>query len=269
MKILCIPDPHQTLAGLDYAKAHIGEVDKIVCLGDYVDNWDSDMMWLTKFNPLKIIGEWAEFQKANPEKVILLLGNHDFSYLSEDRDGQNVSGHQWIHHAEIRNKFCENINSFQVAVKLDDWVLSHAGFSKLWVAGHVPKENDPVEWCNEHLKAGKISYFDWCGLWSGSGDEPQQTPTWIRPNSLLKEMFFPKQVVGHTEFKYPPAIMRPFKKDGEGILIAIDSGEHNCYYTLDTTAEIKGKTIAQLNKEVKKKEKCQAEGLAAMNSGNL
>lgn len=41
--------------------------------------------------------------------------------------------------------------------------------------------------------------LDWNGFFSGSGDEITQGPLWIRPESLLQDAYFQKQVVGHTE----------------------------------------------------------------------
>ena len=37
------------------------------------------------------------------------------------------------------------------------------------------------------------------GFFSPSGDEISQGPLWIRPESLLQDAYYPKQVVGHTE----------------------------------------------------------------------
>jgi len=73
MKILTIGD----LQGLpDWKKANPEDFDLIIFLGDYLDSpivKDKDMITNLK--------EIISLKKKNPEKVKLLLGNHEISYL--------------------------------------------------------------------------------------------------------------------------------------------------------------------------------------------
>lgn len=262
MKILCIPDVHQTRVGLNYSKEHINDVDKIVCLGDYVDNWDSDKLWDTDCNPLKIIKDWVSFKKENLSKVELLWGNHDNSYLSDDFF---VSGHQKFHHYEIKDCFKTNSKYFNISLKLDDWVFSHAGFSSKWVESFKWEiDEDPSDWCNKKFHQGELKYFNWCGLFDGSGDEPIQCPTWIRPPSLLQNMFYKKQIVGHTELNFSPIFLKPSKKienSDDYYLGLIDSNEHNNFYILDTDNPPEQETLLQFNKRIKNATKRKSKNL--------
>ena len=72
MKIIVVPDLHgktvwKQIEPLNY--------DKIVYIGDYLDSWTATNQEIEN-NLLDII----ELKKKYPDKVILLLGNHELSY---------------------------------------------------------------------------------------------------------------------------------------------------------------------------------------------
>jgi len=78
-KILILPDIHGRKF---YCKALCEAVDKgaeIVCLGDYLDPYPGDDLHEKGvFAPLK---ELVEVKKQYPDRVHLLIGNHDSSYM--------------------------------------------------------------------------------------------------------------------------------------------------------------------------------------------
>jgi predicted phosphodiesterase len=75
-KILVIPDIH----GRDYWKKvvnqHIDDVDQIVFLGDYFDSFDIKPLF-----QIHNFKEIMEIRKMFSDKVITLIGNHDYHYL--------------------------------------------------------------------------------------------------------------------------------------------------------------------------------------------
>lgn len=76
MRIRVIGDVHGKSWWKSLVK-DIDEVDMIVFLGDYVDSYNiSDEQIIN--NLLDII----EFKKSYEDKVILLLGNHEYNYIS-------------------------------------------------------------------------------------------------------------------------------------------------------------------------------------------
>lgn len=204
MKVLTIPDPHQSRQGIIYAKEHINEFDKIIAVGDFVDDWQSKEKWISPLlNPKKIVKEWIDFKTEFPEKVTVCIGNHDLAYLNDDYD---ISGHQSIHHDEIKEVLMENLRYFVMGVTVDGVVYSHAGFSKQFFEKIRTSLNDAVEpwsfesFCNDLLWNKQFKWFDYChDDYSGYGNDPCQGPLWIRPQSLAHTSLFPKQVVGHTE----------------------------------------------------------------------
>lgn len=76
-KVLIIPDVH----GRPFwrkAKEKINSVDKVVFLGDYLDPYGYE--GITRENAIEEFKEIIQFKVDNPDKVILLLGNHDCAY---------------------------------------------------------------------------------------------------------------------------------------------------------------------------------------------
>lgn len=70
MKIMIVPDTH----GRDFWKQAIdSDADKIIFLGDYLDHYPDES---TYYHDIANFLEILDFKKNNPDKVILLLGNH-------------------------------------------------------------------------------------------------------------------------------------------------------------------------------------------------
>lgn len=266
MRILTIPDPHQSTAGLEYAKTHIGEVDKVIVLGDFCDEWESAELWNNpQRNPINLMTKWIEFQTEHADMVDLNLGNHDFAYISGGIDGDQVSGHQHAHHGEIGAFIRANIEHFKVAEEYDGWVFSHAGISHTyfnrfvdWFKANFPEDYDFekhfVEALNraliDHVRKEGIqesfcfndirgAFLDWNGS-SPSGDDPINGPTWIRPNALVGELrcnrkpIYPKQIFGHTEIKTGTLVIG--KEENPDVrFVCIDSPNHDNFLTIDTS----------------------------------
>lgn len=282
MKILVIPDVHGS-HHWEVAKELIVNVDQIVFLGDYFDSWENE--WPDQGENFSNI---CSFKRANPQKVRVLIGNHDWSYLSGTKMGSNCSGHQNKHIAEIRSLLTANKDIIDVAAELDGYVFAHAGFTNYWVKdmkhhfhmvfdewpddetgnpGKVWNENEfSIKFLNDYFHGRTHIYgddtfdeqfdelLDWHGFFSGSGDEIMQGPLWVRPASLLRDAYFPKQVVGHTEYAF---YNKPIKMRSEkGEIILTDSADHSGIFVLDTEKdELKAMTIPEFNRFMKQVEK--------------
>jgi hypothetical protein len=300
MKILIIPDVHGS-HNWEIAQKKIDEVDFVVFLGDLVDSWENS--WPDQGENVKAI---FDFKRKYPNKVKVLLGNHDFSYISGTREGSLVSGHQSGKANEIRALFTANLDIIDLAFECDGWVFSHAGFSKTWVSymkqqfhyilDKFPDEDpnrtifssmeeycdyqkkvertalvwDENEWgvdkLNEvwhtltHFSGDKNFIYgfdellDWHGCFSGSGDEVTQGPLWIRPNSLISEPYYPKQVVGHTEYCFMGNYEALTNKNTD-VVILCDSASHIVPDVFDTQNPPASSTIADFNRKYKQFDK--------------
>lgn len=223
MKILTIGDVH----GSDFWKRHVEEnkdrVDCVVFMGDYFDSHDiTDHKTIFK-NFKEILESKDTFEKP----VVMLIGNHDFHYSSfcygrysgYDTNTYIVAHElvdELIHHGEL-----------QLCHVVDNFIFSHAGVSSVWFYDHVSRKTKPVKgYLQPHGDSPQIvkhkkesinelqqlfvdsprivNFVDDYRTRSAYGDDPHQTPIWIRPSSLLKYPYDGDyhQVVGHTAFNF-------------------------------------------------------------------
>ncbi len=103
MKVLVIPDVHGSHEWEAARRSGPADYDYVVFLGDYFDSWENE--WPDQGENFRKI---CAFVREDTEHRKLLLGNHDWSYLSRTKYGSGVSGHQNSHIDEIRTLLSEN-----------------------------------------------------------------------------------------------------------------------------------------------------------------
>ncbi len=222
-KIVVIGDIH----GRDIWKKIIEkekDADKIIFMGDYFDSFD--IPFYEQFdNWIEII----KFKKENPEKVVLLIGNHCFHYISET---EKYSGYQRNYALKIGTSIQNAIdtNLMQIAYLNNKFLFTHAGVSQNWLESHVESPLD-LEYTPDvaltKLFISRPESFNFNGS-DPSGDDITQSPIWIRPKSLDKVRvpgFI--HVVGHTGTRGIETWLQPPKFD-EGIIL-VDSLRYKEY----------------------------------------
>ena len=178
------------------------------------------------------------------------MGNHDLSYISDPW----VSGHQWDYATEIWSIINYNLELFDMATEFDGWLFAHAGITKTWLSIYgINKETDMdapyslPNWNNMSIldringifHAGHYKIFDFGPYCTNSyGESPYSPPTWVRPQSLLSDMWtadgkYKGQVVGHTEIRPNPS----FLTQNGNHAIFVDSPEHDSIFYFDTEAD--------------------------------
>lgn len=270
-KVLIISDMHGS-HNWEQAKSIVKErkIDYVVSLGDWVDSWENK--WPDQGENLQKAIDWF---REDPKCRFMLFGNHCFSYITKTHDGQKVSGHQYEKQLEIQSIFENNKDVFHYCIEIDGWIFSHAGISKTWVNDYIKpifhtiydtnekvwdEKEFSVKLLDDTLRKHATSYhklnelIDWHGTWSGSGNEKIQGLLWIRPEALVKNMYYPQQVVGHTEWAKGEPV-RLISKLGR--LLVTDSGKHDLMYILDTEKESDNKffTVLEYAKRLKKIDK--------------
>ncbi len=177
--------------------------DKIIFLGDYFDSKENIIAKAQMENFEEII----LLKAANPEKVMLLIGNHDFHYMPLCLAvGEWYSGYQAGAGHAISHLLQSHMDLLQAAYLEEDYLFTHAGVTNTWLLRTLPFEsgeainlsgiridgyiNDVFQFTPKHfLFAGKDS----------SGDDPTQSPIWVRPASLNEDAYPAIHVVGHTQ----------------------------------------------------------------------
>ena len=206
-KIVCYGDLHGNPIWKQIVEKE-QDADLVIFLGDYFDSFIySTVEQIYNFN------EIIEFKKANPNNVILLIGNHDYHYFPEIGD-RGISGYQGSAKATaISYELNKNRDLLQMAFAHDNILFTHAGVGlswierlSYWMPDLLPPEFNAQsisDYVNDVWKY-KPLFFNFIGR-DDSGDDMGQTPIWIRPRSLMKDgQNFKKnliQVVGHTSVK--------------------------------------------------------------------
>ena len=126
-KILIVPDVH----GRKFwhkAIEMIDEVDQVVFLGDYLDPYSYE--GITFEDALIELEGILAFKEDYPDKVVLLVGNHDMHYIkTEFMDCSRLNVWRRV---EVHDLFMNNIDKFQLIHELDNYLFSHAGVYLEW-----------------------------------------------------------------------------------------------------------------------------------------
>lgn len=192
MKIICIGDLH----GLNIWKKIIDQqFDLCIFFGDYFDSFDVPFeQQISNFEEL------ISFKESNPDRCVLLFGNHEHHYLRSS--STKFSGYQYLNKFDIQEKvhYALDKNLFQICYLYNDFLFSHAGFTRTWCKGLDTTDVSFVQKVNDWLYY-KPNLFDFTigRNFSRYGDDVTQGPLWVRPNSLLRDKIDGyTQVVGHT-----------------------------------------------------------------------
>ena len=238
MKVMVIPDQHQRYKEFDKLLDKWPEdADKVVFLGDLMDDWESKEWWSdAKHNPIALIKKLTELKHKYGDKFVWLVGNHDLAYFPsnstrEERAQFSISGHQTGHHTEISEAWVQAKGNYQIAAEIDGVIYTHAGLTGEFVnvrvnrfVKHTEVESstlvDKLNWLGNN-NALVHTVFDHCSL-SPEGDDTSEGCLWVRPNSLILDMAYNKQVVGHTE-----AGLLLVKNGKSRELLVVDSPEHD------------------------------------------
>jgi predicted MPP superfamily phosphohydrolase len=198
MKIVALGDTH----GRDMWKTIVKieeDFDKLVFIGDYFDTRD-DIDVSTQIQNFK---EILEFKKENPDKVILLIGNHDFHYLKGC--GETYSGYQQYAAMDINEVLQPALTSgyLQICHVYDEYIFSHAGLTQTWVDNNEIDTYNIEESINvKFMKNMEAFRFEYGENLDRSGNDVTQSPIWVRIPSLLKDMVKGfTYIIGHTTIK--------------------------------------------------------------------
>lgn len=206
MKILIVPDVH----GRDFWRNPVQniEYDKVIFLGDYLDHYSYES---TREHDIETLEDIINFKKSNPDKVILLIGNHDCPYIWDEYGkalGNYWCRHDYDNHDEINKLFTDNLNLFQIAwecknEKYGKVLFTHAGVTNTFkrICGL-----DANEINNFFLKEKSGDMSNVVGLAAVSfyrgGDQTSGSPVWAdvyeHVKSQVPDVF---QIFGHTYSK--------------------------------------------------------------------
>ena len=196
MNLIAIGDVHGRDA---WKQANINEADRVIFLGDYTDN-------RYEFSDEEIyqnLEEIIKLKRSRPNKVVLLLGNHDAHYLHFPKygcDSSRPSAQPALTALFIRHK-----SLFQIAYQKESYLFTHAGVSKHWYEYRKPylEQTDAnttlADQLNSMHQNEKTSPFLFEVGPRRGGHNRYSGPIWA-DRSETRDDYLPgyHQVVGHT-----------------------------------------------------------------------
>lgn len=210
MKVLFVGDVHTH----NYILNDVKRLDekynfyRIIFLGDYVDDWLS-----SGYDSIETLNKIIELKNSNKDKYILLIGNHELSYL-----GFPCSGHQFNQEKEIQNILLKNIDLFDLYYSIDlgnkHYYCTHAGITNSYIHGVLNRINEEDFYLyktNSYIKNldtmnnDKLHSLHLLNKVSSlrGGIDNYSSMVWCDKReheyfSALEEYLIPYQIMGHT-----------------------------------------------------------------------
>ena len=192
MKIIAIGDIHGRDCWKDIVEKH-PEADKYIFLGDYVSTHEN----VTSKQQCDNLREILDFKIKNPDKVVLLRGNHDIQHLGyywAECSGYDKAVEEYM--CNIKEEFL----SLTQWIYIDNNIIySHAGISEVWFKNTRLNDINDIN----NVEPCELFGFTPCKLSDYNGISSTQPLTWIRPWTLLECAYDDyTYIVGHTPTVY-------------------------------------------------------------------
>lgn len=193
MRLIAIGDLHGRTTWINIVAKH--EVDKVVFMGDYFDAKEEITAEYQQLNFESLVA----YKKKNKDKVVLLIGNHDFHYRRGAEE--TYAGFQYWHKKEIQNMLHNAFDEglLQLCFQVDNVLFTHAGITKTWLQSTGYCGKGSINLFINNLFRSKPSLFGSTTSEVSFYDQKSQSPILVRPEGLLPDMIEGyMQVVGHT-----------------------------------------------------------------------
>jgi hypothetical protein len=199
-EILIVPDIH----GRDFWKPALDYRGMVIFLGDYTDPYPKE--GFTQQNAYQGLLEIMDFKKQNPDRVTLLVGNHEMHYYNSDYEcGRFDYSYFKSYNAIFAGE--ETAGLFQLCKQIDKYLFIHAGITKGWYDAHfdeLSKLGNTLEEQVNNLFITNIEAFYEASRYRG-GFHSAGSPLWADVSEFSDEQeHFDDtviQIIGHTQLK--------------------------------------------------------------------
>lgn len=195
MKIVSIGDIHGRDCWIKIVEQN-PDADLFVFVADYFDSFTIQV--LEQINNFNLI---LKFRNENPDKVIMLFGNHDFHYTSGCIGG-GYTGFDYSTYYNMKLELDRLIREevIKICYIYDNILFSHAGLTNTWCANNNINLDNLEDDINQLLVYRPHLFQFKSGVRRDKyGDDVTQGPLWVRERSLkedgLKDYI---HVVGHS-----------------------------------------------------------------------
>lgn len=198
-KSIVISDVHGSTYWKEFIKQRRPE-DQVIFLGDYFDRRGAGPFASTDVQNFMEICAYAR----HTPQTYLLVGNHDYDYLPFASWLPRPWGRR---EQENRDALMANIDLLEMVYVTNGIIFSHGGLTQTFLnENSLSHPGEVNELWLMHPEAFDFKERDpISGQWSNRyGDDPWQSPIWIRTESLIEDGVKGfDQVVGHTPVRTP------------------------------------------------------------------
>jgi hypothetical protein len=206
-EILIVPDIH----GRNFWKPALDYKGTVIFLGDYTDPYPQE--GFDEENAYQGLLKIVDFKKQNPDRVTLLVGNHEMHYYNSDYAcGRFNYRYFETYHAILTG--AETAGLFQLCKQIENYLFIHAGITKGWYDAHLEemsKLGSTLEEQVNNLFINNIGAFHEASMYRG-GFHDAGSPLWADVSEFSEE---PKhfddniiQIIGHTQLKGDEPVIR-------------------------------------------------------------
>lgn len=206
----------------------IEQPQDVIMLGDYLDSHEvnTDNIHDSFINICNLRDNHI---KNNIGNFIMLLGNHDYHYIM---NGESYSGYNWRTESWANTLIREKINNKDIQIiyidEINKTIYSHAGISNSFLKETCSRTiSSPDGVTIYDINTLPLNYFVFERNFDYSmyGDTKWNGPLWIRPKSLVSDIYTDDnnevwtQIVGHTMVKKATWIDTNDEKTNNKILL--------------------------------------------------
>jgi hypothetical protein len=199
-EILIVPDIH----GRNFWEPALDYSGTVIFLGDYTDPYPQE--GFTQQYAYQSLLRIADFKKQNPDRVTLLVGNHEMHYYNSDYAcGRFDNRYFDRYHTILAGK--DTADLFQLCKQVGKYLFIHAGITKGWYDAHfdeLSKLGNTLEEQVNNLFVVNMEAFYEASKFRG-GFHSAGSPLWadVSEYSEEQEHFDDSiiQIIGHTQLK--------------------------------------------------------------------
>jgi hypothetical protein len=233
MKTITIGDLH----GIDKWKTIDPEhYDKIIFLGDYLDSFCLlDKEIISNFKDI------IDFKQDWPDKVVLLFGNHEISYMYPK---YRATGYRTGIAAKVSKLLWDHYHLFRIAWQHENFLWSHAGilqdfFDQKILPQIIAGDTNLAATLQRLFEEGYSPIFEY-GYKRGGSINSLAGPLWLDKAEMMQQPLKGyHQIVGHTRVD-TIVHYQPYSYDKTTIVSFCDCMEYGdrSFYELDIKSKI-------------------------------
>lgn len=200
MKLQLVPDIHGRPF---WESVDVKHNDYVVFLGDYFDPYPDDDTSMYDNDMITNFCKILALKEANMKKVVLLLGNHDYSAIKNTKE-YYCSRHDYKNAQALHELLKEHENLFNIAFSVVDndktYLFTHAGLHQGWLEQNELKvEGQVAEWLQKIYDNDPSLFWQISG-WRG-GIDSNGSPIWADVREYWDYALPYIQYFGHTRLE--------------------------------------------------------------------